>query len=144
MIWCFISSVLFDCHNQKSHGMKLSSPLGDVVVKFSIVGFVDDSTCITGAKGGDSVEQLLAMVKHDAQLWHDLLWSSGGKLELSKCGFHIMYYDFDSDELPTLKNLDSTSIDLHNSNGEYCTVHNKNIYTPRKNWDTTRRQLERV
>ena len=40
MIWCFISSILFDCHNQKAHGITSSTPNGDVVVSFSIIGFV--------------------------------------------------------------------------------------------------------
>ena len=58
-IWCFISSVLFDCHNQKAHGLTTASPNGDVVVSFSIIGFVDDSTCVTGGKQGETIEQLL-------------------------------------------------------------------------------------
>ena len=97
MIWSFISSVLFDCHNQKAHGLTTATPNGYVVVSFSIIGFVDDSTCVTGGKRGETVDQLLVRVKHDAQLWHDLLWASGGKLELEKCGFHLIFYDFDND-----------------------------------------------
>ena len=42
MIWCFISSILSDCHNQKEHGLTAASPNGDVVVSFSIIDFVDD------------------------------------------------------------------------------------------------------
>ena len=67
-IWCFISSVLFDCHNQKTHGLTTAGQNGDVVVSFSIIGFVDDSTCVTGGKKGKTVDQLLVRVKHDAQL----------------------------------------------------------------------------
>ena len=51
MIWCFMSSILFDCHNEKAHGITSSTPNGDVVVSFSIIGFVDDSTCVMGGKG---------------------------------------------------------------------------------------------
>ena len=29
MIWCFISSILFDCHNQKAHRITTASPNGD-------------------------------------------------------------------------------------------------------------------
>ena len=82
MIWCFISSVLFDCHNQKAHGITSSSPNRDVVVPFSIIGFINNSTCVTEEKYNETIEQLLIWVKYDAQLWHDLLWASGGKLEL--------------------------------------------------------------
>ena len=34
-------------------------------------------------------------MKSDVQLWHDLLWASGGSLELSKCGYHAVDYEFD-------------------------------------------------
>ena len=68
MIWCFILSILFDCHNQKAHGLILASPNGDVVVLFRIIGFVDDSTCVSGSKQNKTVDQLLVRVRHDAQL----------------------------------------------------------------------------
>ena len=48
MIWCIISSISFDCHNQKTHGLIAASPNGDVIVSFSISGFVDNSTCVIG------------------------------------------------------------------------------------------------
>ena len=68
MIWCFISSILFDCHNQKAQGLTTSSPNRDVVVSFSIIGFIDDSTCVTGGKRDETVDQLLVRVKDDVQL----------------------------------------------------------------------------
>jgi len=46
VIWCFISSIVFDCHNQKAHGIVFSSPDRQVVARMSMVGFVDDSTTI--------------------------------------------------------------------------------------------------
>ena len=54
MIWCFISSILFNCHNQKAHGLTAASSNGDIVVSFSIIGFVDDSTCVTGGTKWDN------------------------------------------------------------------------------------------
>ena len=68
MIWYFISSVFFDCHNQKAHGLTTASQNVDVVVPFSIIGLVDDSTCVTGGERDKTIEQLLVRVKHDAQL----------------------------------------------------------------------------
>ena len=68
MIWCFISSIIFDCHNQKSHGITLAIPNGDVVISSSIIGFVDNSTCVTGGKRNETIDQLLERVKYDAQL----------------------------------------------------------------------------
>ena len=42
MVWCFISSMLFGCHNQKAHVITLSSPNRVIVVPFSIIGFATD------------------------------------------------------------------------------------------------------
>jgi hypothetical protein len=47
-----------------------------------------------------TVESLLHKIRHDAQLWSDLLWCSGGKLELPKCSYHFLYFDFDADGTP--------------------------------------------
>ena len=96
MIWCFVSNILFDCNNQKAHGLAIASLNGDVIVSFSIIGFVDDSTCVTDGNRDETVNQLLVRVKYDAQLWLDLLWASGSKLKLQKCGFHLIFYDFDN------------------------------------------------
>ena len=68
MIWCFISSILFDYHNQKAHGLTAANLNGDIVVSFSMTGFVDDLTCMTGGKQNETVDQLLVRMKYDAQL----------------------------------------------------------------------------
>ena len=39
----------------------------------------------------------------DAQLWNDLLWLSGGLLELSKCSFHHIHFDFAPDGTPMMR-----------------------------------------
>ena len=105
MIWCYISSILFGCHNQKAHGLTTASPNVDIEVLFSIIGFFDNSTCVTGRKRGETVDQLLVRVKNDAQLCHDLLWASGGKLDLQKYGFHLIFYDFDDDGVPSMRKI---------------------------------------
>ena len=68
-----------------------------------MVGFVDDSTGVVNdfhATTLPEVEALLQKMQHDAQLWNDLLWCSGGKLELPKCSYHFLYFDFDPDGTP--------------------------------------------
>jgi hypothetical protein len=42
-------------------------------------------------------------MKHDAQLWHDLLWCSGGMLELPKCSYQFVYFDYLPDGTPILR-----------------------------------------
>ena len=64
-----------------------------------MVGFVGRFN-VHYCRGGDtedSLQQVLSKImEQDVQLWHDLLWCSWGKLELSKCGYHVIHYDFDA------------------------------------------------
>ena len=86
LILCaFISSVAFTTHDQRSTGIIYHSPANDIKVRMSMLGFVDDSTCITGGSPQDIYQQMKQMMTADAQLWHNILWVTGGKLELSKC-----------------------------------------------------------
>ena len=79
------------------------------------------------------MKQLLVRVKHDAQLWHDLLWASGGKLELQKCGCHLIFYDFDHDGVPSMRNIGDLAITLENEKGEDIEIRTKKIDEARKN-----------
>jgi hypothetical protein len=98
--------------------MLFTSPEGDMVVRFNMAGFVDDSTCITGGNPNDTLQELLKKMKDDAQLWHDLLWCSGGKLELSKCGYHVIHFNFDDSGIPTMRHSPGESITLQNEHGD--------------------------
>jgi hypothetical protein len=42
-------------------------------------------------------------MQSDAQLWNDLLWTSGGALELPKCTYHVINYAFTLDGAPILQ-----------------------------------------
>jgi hypothetical protein len=132
-IWCFISSVLFQCHDERASGMLFTSPDGDMVVRFNMVGFVDDSTCITGGNPNDTLKELLKKMKDDAQLWHDLLWCSGGKLELSKCGYHVIHFEFEESGIPRMLHSPGESITLKNEHGALIPIKSKNIFQTRVN-----------
>ena len=70
-----------------------------------MVGFVRRFN-VHYCRGGDTEDSLQQVVskimKQDVQLWHDLLWCSWGKLELSKCGYHVIHYDFDANGRETI------------------------------------------
>jgi hypothetical protein len=46
--------------------------------------------------------QLAQLLQTDAQHWEKLLFTSGGKLELTKCFFYLLYWKFNDDGMPTL------------------------------------------
>ena len=132
-IWCFILSELFECHTKEAHGILFESPDGNLFVQMSIVGFVDDSTGITGGNVSTTYNKLKQMMIEDAQLWHDLLWASGGKLELKKCGFHIFNHDFRPDGRSFMNYRVPGTVELQDSDNRTVSIHKKGIFTSRKN-----------
>ena len=96
-IWLFISSTLCDVHNRISHGASFTNPQGTETVKLSMVAFVDDSTGTYNdfqPQNEPSIHDMLPHAQQDCQSWNDLLWCSGGKLELPKCSYHVLRFEF--------------------------------------------------
>jgi hypothetical protein len=97
VIWTIVSSVLFQCHEAAGHGAQFSTPDAQTSVSLSMIGFVDDSTGQVNdflANEQPTPAALARLMKIDAQLWSDLLWISGGLLELPKCSYHQIHFDF--------------------------------------------------
>eukprot|EP00957_Ditylum_brightwellii_P012589 951485-Ditylum_brightwellii.AAC.1 len=67
-----------------------------------MVGFVDDVMGQTNNFHNNHAapEQLIELMQHDAQLWSDFLWMSGGLLELNKGLYHFICYCFLADGIP--------------------------------------------
>ena len=102
-IWLLISSTLFDIHNSNAFGTTFTTPDGTITSRLTMVGFVDDSTGSCNdfqPQGQCSLEVLAARMQQDAQLWNDLLFCSGGRLELGKCSFHVLHFEFQPDGTP--------------------------------------------
>ena len=105
VIWLIISSTLFTCHEQQAYGATFTTPDKTLSVALSMVGFVDDSTGQVNDFTADpqpSPETLNKFMQYDAQLWSDLLWLSGGLLELPKCSYHHLHFSFEADGRPTI------------------------------------------
>jgi hypothetical protein len=99
-IWCFVSSTFFDCHQAQAHGAIFKSPHHTKSLHITMVGFVDDGTGKVNNFLQDQQPEpkiLLKAITHDAQLWSNLLWLSGGLLELRKCSYHFLYFHFQPD-----------------------------------------------
>jgi hypothetical protein len=106
IIWIIISSTLFDIHMKHANGASFCSPDGSVEIAFSIVGFVDDSNCQTNDFTADpqpSPAALAKLAEEDAKLWASLLWLSGGYLELPKCSYHFIHFQFAPDGKPDMQ-----------------------------------------
>lgn len=66
-------------------------------------GFVDGNNSQTTGHRHSMMEDMVEQAQHDAQLWKDILYASGGDLELSKCYYHFLWVDFTSKGAPVLR-----------------------------------------
>ena len=60
------------------------------------------------------------------------MWASGGKLKLSKCGYHIIYYGFTPEGDPKMRVLTSREIFVPNAQDEPIPIQAKNVLQPTK------------
>jgi hypothetical protein len=51
-------------------------------------------------------------LKREGQLWERFVWTSGGKLELSKCLHYMLFYTFDPDGTPRMESVSNMGDDL--------------------------------
>jgi hypothetical protein len=85
---------------------EFESPDGSITINLFQVDFVNDTCSYVNNFLSDkppSPKLLIKMFTHDSQLWCDLLWSSGGSLELPKCTYHYSNYVFGTNGTPTLQ-----------------------------------------
>ena len=106
VLWLVVSSVLFDIHKQKANGAIFETMDGLESIILYMIGFVDDSNGQTNffcAQEPPSDEEMIEAMRHDAQTWNDLLWCSGGELELSKSSYHLISFQFTAAGKPVMK-----------------------------------------
>ena len=106
MIWCFISSALFDAFESIAHGATFTDYTNRNHIPIFMTGFVDDCTQRINTfhnNTNTTTDELITIMQRDAQLWNDLLWCSGGVLEQSKCSYHLIETDWCSNGHPFLK-----------------------------------------
>jgi hypothetical protein len=136
-IWCIISSTLFSCHQQQAYGAYFCTPDERMSVSLSMIGFVDNSTGQVNdftATEQPTPEFLREIMRFDAQLWSDLLWVSGGLLELNKCSFHQLHFDFDPDGTPRMRaGTYGNPLEIHDASLlTNVTIPAKSVFTPHK------------
>ena len=92
--WGFISDMLIKAYNKQASDASIRSPITHIFSNHKIQAFVDDSQLflIIPDNKGHTIHDLL---KHDVQLWEQLLHVTGGKLEIPKCKFLVFTWSFD-------------------------------------------------
>ena len=117
-LWLLISSTLMKCFDQLTPGMTMY-PIQNKAEQLhsNIDGFVDDTSLFVNlTKNQTRPQQLLESLESITQGWSDLLYASGGKLELPKCFYYAIKWKFsnDGDPIPiTLTNLNTKDSSVH-------------------------------
>lgn len=102
-----------------------------------MVGFVDDATGSCNdfsPQTQQPLPQLFQQMTRDAQIWNDLLYCSGGKLELSKCSFHLLHFDFlpSGRPIPALNSYSETIQLVDAVTQEPTSITSKRVFEPHK------------
>ena len=120
-LWCFVASTFFDAYEECAHGASFYSYDGKEEMKTHMIGFVDDCSQRVNdftAHPQPSAATLVEMMTKDAQLWHDLLWTSGGALEIPKCSFQIIETNWSARGRPFLQGMENApALEIQSGNG---------------------------
>lgn len=115
MYCLLIMSTLYDIYESKAQGATFCSPDGQWKITLKILGFVDDASNRTNSfpeNEQSTLETLYANASRDGQLWHDVLTSSNQALELSKCKYQAVSFEFEGSGKPVMTDTEQAPADL--------------------------------
>lgn len=98
-IWTALSTMLLHAVRSKSPGTKFCNPSQTLSVSHYMQSFVDDSSIwvndfLTSFTQQNNIQSIVDQLQRATQWWEQLLVTTGGKLELSKCFFYLIEWDF--------------------------------------------------
>ena len=88
--WAFHSIPMIRVIEKSCSGCVMSSPNQLYQLTKYVLGFVDDKRQYSNDWKENNLAKIVTQLKHAAQSWEHLLYTTGGKLEISKCGIYIM------------------------------------------------------
>ncbi|KAI2500977.1 hypothetical protein MHU86_13522 [Fragilaria crotonensis] len=97
-------------HFVSPDGLNVHSRLVDAFVDDTALGFTDDGTV--------SYDELVQRLEDVAQTWEKLLHYSGGALNLSKCSWFVMYWDWRAGRPVIRQSTDDPTTQVHLSQGQ--------------------------
>ena len=91
------------------------SPNKQITWKKRIIVFVDDKRQYTNDWINNNIDTATTNLQEVAQGWEHLLYTTGGQLELSKCAWYYISWDFASNGLPIMKDNNNHTIRIKSS-----------------------------
>ena len=71
-----------------------------------MLSYVDDNDISNNGAPHESIIKVIRKTQHDAQLWNNILKSTGGTLNLLKCFFQVINYHFALNGFPVVAPID--------------------------------------
>lgn len=113
---------LLEAQEKLAHGITFYNPSQQRRYHLASAMFVDDNSTYTNRFlrwlhcAVDHTE-VIDHLRHDAQIWERLLWTSGGLLKLNKCLYYVMHWTFDSEGRSSLTSSSNLLPDIQLSSG---------------------------
>jgi hypothetical protein len=117
-LWMIVSCICFEAMLKLCHGVSFCDPSNTLTHRRTSDGFVDDVThwfnlgLVFSLINNVSVQDIAAGLEREGQTWERLLWTTGGKLELSKCLCYILFCVFEPDGKPRMETVTNMGDDL--------------------------------
>jgi hypothetical protein len=107
-LWVLVSCLMFAAMDEVCRGAEFCDPTGAFSHQRTGDGFVDDVANVFNfgleamLTEDFSPQQIAEGMQDEAQVWERLLWTTGGALELSKCFYYLIAWDFHKSGAPAL------------------------------------------
>ena len=136
LIWSLNGSLYFDIYDDHCNGAYYADLDGHTTLSIGMAGYVDDNSVQVNCHPSHR-SLLIGRAKHDAQLWSDILWSSGGVLEHDKCSYHYLRTDFDPQGAPVFRSgAHGDPITITDAHNKTTTLTQMSVYSPYKTLGT--------
>jgi hypothetical protein len=118
-LWLFISSIVMTIYQDLAAGMQITN--ADLTEKLQewIDGYVDDTSIFTNIDETNEIptaHRIAQQLQSNASIWERLLSATGGKLELTKCFYYILQWEFDDEGVPShmsKQDLEDSGVKIH-------------------------------
>ena len=88
--WGKLVSNVLEMHDKQRYESQYSDPQGTLQTIIGMLGNVDKNNISNTGGRHESIEEVIKRTQQDAQLWNDILKSTGGTLNLLKCFFQVI------------------------------------------------------
>ena len=131
--WVYISVPITSTLDKHGEGCIIVSPDKKIKWELVIIGSVDDKRQYANDRQNNSLLVAFNKLRAVAQSLEHLLYTSGGKLELTKCAWYCISWTFNPDGTPKMSNNTSYKIILLDSaTQQHHTIKQLPIHSPFK------------